>query len=76
MLINGLTPDQVEMLDFMWNELDTEEDFLNWYDSLDTEQQRQADLLQRMVIMESIDEDMLAQEEFPQAMTVIDSIRK
>lgn len=76
MLINGLTPDQVEMLDFMWNELDTEEDFLNWYDSLDTEQQRQADLLQRMVIMESIDEDMMAEEEFPQAMKVIDSIRK
>jgi hypothetical protein len=76
MMIDGLTPDQVEMLDFMWNELDTEEDFLNWYDHLDEHQQRQADLLQRMVIMESIDEDMLAQESFPQAMKVIDSIKK
>ena len=76
MLINGLTPDQVEMLDFMWNELDTEEDFLNWYDSLDTEQQRQADLLQRMVIMESIDEEMLAQDSFPEAKSLLDTIAK
>jgi hypothetical protein len=74
--ITGLTPEQIEMLDFMWNELDTEEDYFNWYDSLDEGQQRQAELLQRMVIMESIDEDMLAQASFPQAMKVIDSIRK
>ncbi len=74
--ITGLTPEQIEMLDFMWNELDTEEDYFNWYDSLDEDQQRQAELLQRMVIMESIDEDMLAQASFPQAMKVIDSIRK
>ncbi len=76
MLIDGLTPEQVEMLDFMWNELDTEEDYFNWYDSLDEDQQRQAELLQRLVIMESIDDDMLAQESFPQAMKVIDSIKK
>lgn len=74
--INGLTPEQIEMLDFMWNELDTEEDYFNWYDSLDAAQQRQAELLQRMVIMESIDDDMLAQESFPDAMKVIDSIKK
>ena len=76
MLIDGLTPDQVEMLDFMWNDLETEEDFLNWYDQLDQGQQRQADLLQRMIIMGAIDDDMLAQESFPEAMKVIDSISK
>jgi hypothetical protein len=74
--INGLTQDQVDMLDFMWNELETEEDYLNWYDSLDEGQQRQAELLQRLVIMESIDEDMLALGSYPDAMKVIDSIKK
>ena len=74
--INGLTQDQVDMLDFMWNELETEEDYLNWYDSLDEGQQRQAELLQRLVIMESIDEDMLALGSYPEAKKVIDSIKK
>jgi hypothetical protein len=76
MIIDGLTPDQIEMLDFMWNELDTEEDYFNWYDSLDQGQQQQAELLQRLVIMESIDDDMLALDNFPEAMKVIDSIKK
>lgn len=76
MQIDGLTEEQVEMLDFMWNELDTEEDYFNWYDSLDEGQQRQAELLQRMVIMESIDEEMLARESFPEAQSVIDKFTK
>lgn len=75
MLINGLTEAQVEMLDFMWNELETEEEFLAWYDCLDDDQQKQADLLQRMVIMESIDEEMLALEQYPEANRVIDKFR-
>lgn len=57
--INNLTQEQVEMLDFMWNELDSEQDFLDWYDALDADQQRQADLLQRLMIMECIDDEML-----------------
>lgn len=57
--INNLTQEQVEMLDFMWNELESEQDFLDWYDALDVNQQREADLLQRLMIMECIDEEML-----------------
>ncbi len=75
MQINGLTFEQMVMLDYMWS-LDTEEDYFNWYDSLDEDQQRQAELLQRLVIMESIDDDVLALDSFPQAMKVIDSIKK
>lgn len=75
-MIEGLTPEQCDMLDFMWNELDTEEDYLNWYDALDEGQQRQADLLQRMVIMESIDEDMLARKSFPEAESLLDKFTK
>jgi len=74
MQIEHLTEAQVEMLDFMWNELDSEQDFLDWYDALDSEQQRQADLLQRLVIMESIDEEMASQTKYPEARRVIDRI--
>lgn len=63
------------MLDFMWNDLDTEEDFLNWFDCLDSEQQQMAENLQRLVIMESIDEDMLKLQDYPDARRVIDQFR-
>ena len=72
--INNLTQEQVEMLDFMWNELDTEEEFLAWYDALDSEQQLMAESLQRLMIMESIDEDMLALQDYPDARRVIQQV--
>jgi hypothetical protein len=55
--IAGLTRRQKRMLNIMWN-LDTEEDYFEWYNSLDTELQAEADLLQRMVILESFEEDL------------------
>lgn len=77
MQIENLTPEQVEMLDFMWNELDSEQDFLDWYDALDESQQRQADLLQRLVIIESLDEEMLQKNntDFAEANAIIDRFR-
>lgn len=74
MQIENLTQEQVEMLDFMWNELDTEEEFLEWYDALDKDQQRMAESLQRLMIMESIDEEMLLKNntDFAEAKYVID----
>lgn len=69
--INGLTTDQVEMLDFMWNELETDEDFINWHNSLSTEDQIQADLLMRMVIMGSVDDDMESLTSFPEANKIL-----
>lgn len=72
--INNLTEEQVEMLDFMWNELETEADFLAWYDALDHRQQLMAESLQRLMIMECVDEEMLQKNntEFPEAKLVID----
>jgi hypothetical protein len=55
--INGVTKRQKRMLNIMWN-LDTEDDYFEWYNSLDTELQAEADLLQRMVILESFEEDL------------------
>jgi hypothetical protein len=55
--ITGLTKRQKRMLNIMWD-LDTEDDYFEWYNSLDTELQTEADLLQRMVILESFEEDL------------------
>jgi len=55
--ITGLTRRQKRMLNIMWD-LDTEEDYFEWYNSLDVELQQEADLLQRMVIIESQEEDL------------------
>ena len=75
--INNLTEEQVEMLDFMWNELDTEQEFLDWYDALDKRQQVMAESLQRLMIMECIDEEMLQKNNtnFQEANRVIDKFR-
>jgi hypothetical protein len=55
--IHNLTQDQVDMLDHMWS-LDSEEDYLMWYDLLDEQDQQQADLLMRMIILAEVDNDM------------------
>lgn len=55
--IHNLTQDQVDMLDHMWS-LDSEEEYLMWYDLLDEQDQKQADLLMRMVILAEVDNDM------------------
>lgn len=52
--IDNLTEEQVEMLDIMWS-LDSMDDYFQWYKSLDTYNQKQADLLQRMVILAELD---------------------
>lgn len=44
------------MLNIMWD-LDTEDDYFEWYYSLDKELQDEADLLQRMIVIESLDQD-------------------
>lgn len=55
--ITGLTADQVEMLDFMWN-LDTEEEFINWFECLDDNDQQQARVLRELILLESMEAHM------------------
>lgn len=55
--ISGITKRQKRMLNIMWN-LDSQEDYFEWYYSLDKELQAEADLLQRMIVIESLDEDI------------------
>ena len=56
--INGITKRQKRMLNIMWK-LDSEEDYFEWYDSLDPELQQEAELLQRLVIMAEIDNEKI-----------------
>jgi hypothetical protein len=63
--INNLTPDQVEMLDHMWS-LETWEDYENWYSLLDEEDQMMADGLQRLIVMEAM-EDLVEETKYKDA---------
>ena len=53
--IKNLTAEQVEMLDIMWS-FNSAEEYLDWYHLLDAEDQEQADVLQHMIILETMDE--------------------
>jgi hypothetical protein len=55
--INNLTEEQVEMLDIIWS-FDTPEEYIAWHENLDEEEQRQAEMLQRLVILETMEEMM------------------
>ena len=55
--IANLTQAQVEMLDTMWS-LDSESEYFDWYDQLTAEDQHCADVLQRLVILESMEETL------------------
>jgi len=53
--IEGVTPEQKEMLDIMWS-LDSTDDYLDWYETLDTHDQQQADLLKMLLLYELSDQ--------------------
>ena len=61
------------MLDFMWNELDSYEEFEAWMECLDDAQRKDAEVLQRLIILEAFEED-LAQSNYPDAKRVIQAI--
>jgi len=52
--LNNLTQEQIEMLDTMW-ELDSYEDYDNWFESLNKKDRRMAETLQTMVIAEEME---------------------
>lgn len=54
--IDNLTEEQKEMLDFMWNEVESLEDFENWLNCLSAEDQAQAIALQRLIVLEFMEE--------------------
>ena len=68
--INGLTADQVALLDEMWA-CDTMEDFDEFLDTLEPSERAEAERLQRLLLVEALDEDMKAMCEFPSARKVL-----
>ena len=57
--LDNLTQSQVDMLDHMWS-LDTEQDYFDWYETLDARDQHCADVLQRLVIIETLESEVLS----------------
>jgi hypothetical protein len=57
--LDNLTQAQVDMLDHMWS-LDTEQDYFDWYETLDARDQHCADVLQRLVIIETLESEVLS----------------
>ena len=53
--IENLTPEQVEMCDLMWS-FESAEEYIEWYQLLDDADKRQADLLQRLILIETREE--------------------
>jgi len=53
--IENLTPCQVDLLDAMWA-CESMEEYLDWYNLLDADDQDMADVLQHLVILESMEE--------------------
>ena len=74
MKIDNLTQDQVDMLDFMWTEIESYEDMLEWMASLDPADRKQAENLQRLMILEAA-ETMLEESQYHEANRVIDQFR-
>jgi len=66
MQIQGLTEEQVEMLDFMWT-LDSLEEFEEWKATLDRRERLMADTLQHMVLAASLDDHLENITKFPEA---------
>jgi hypothetical protein len=68
--INGLTYYQKDLLDVMW-EIDTPEEFREWYQLLDDYDRKQVDLLKLMLVYDLLDDVY----NLDQAREVIDRIK-
>lgn len=74
--IKGLTNEQKQMLDYMWCELESFEDFQNWIETLDYNDQLQALTLSKLIIMAVIDEQSDRLEYYPEAEQVLEKYYK
>jgi hypothetical protein len=66
--IENLTEHQVELLDAMWS-IDKEDEYLEWYESLNDSDRRMSDVLMKLILHELIDESMIS--EFSDAKKVL-----
>ena len=71
--LSNLTQHQVALLDDRWA-CDTLQEFEEFLETLDSEDRAEADRLQRLLLVEMLDEEMQGQNEFPEARRVIQQI--
>jgi hypothetical protein len=73
MRLEGLTERQVELLDTMWS-IEEFTELEAWMATLTRAEQLEAENLQRLVILETL-EELLEQDKYPEANMVIDRFR-
>jgi uncharacterized protein YukE len=73
--IENLTEYQVEMLDIMWG-MESHSEFESWYELLDKEDQNMADLLVRMIVIETVEQEAIARKDpYKEANAVLSKFR-
>jgi hypothetical protein len=73
--IDGLTTEQVDMLNHMWT-IDSYADLLEWQQSLSCEKRQISETLADLVILAEIDELLLTEETYIDADKLISKIKK
>ena len=68
--IKGLTTKQVELLDKMWA-CDTYDEYTEFLDTLTPKQRKEAERLQTLLLIETLDEDMEQETQYPDARRVL-----
>lgn len=55
--LENLTPEQVDMLNIMWD-LESEQEFSNWQETLDAEESQMCETLMTLVVLEAWDREI------------------
>lgn len=70
--IDGLTKHQKDMLNYMWDEIDSVDEFESWLDTLAEDERLMALTLSKLIMFAVIDESANRLEYYPEAETVLE----
>jgi len=68
--IDNLTEEQVEMLDTMWS-FEMLDELEEWQSTLSSRERRMSEQLMRLVLIESLDQVLAEQKEFPEVKVLL-----
>ena len=68
--IDNLTEEQVEMLDIMWS-FEMLDELEEWQSTLSSRERRMSEQLMRLVLIESLDQVLTEQKEFPEVKALL-----
>lgn len=72
--IDNLTEEQVEMLDIMWS-FEMLEELEEWQSTLSARRCRMSNQLMSLVLIESLDQALAGQKEFPEVKALLSKFR-